>query len=108
MGKKLVLPNGSHFVFTHWLDSTFWSRIVIDIYSGDSTMRIAFALVAMAFLAGCSNHGVVHYSPYDLDRDGVLDARCPGMAYETNENTLYGWRSRASGECAEQAPMEDS
>lgn len=102
------LPTGSHFSRTNWLNSGFWSRLVLYTHSGDLRMRIAFALTVMAFLAGCSNHGVVHYSPYDLDRNGVLDARCPGMEYDTSDNTLYGWRSRASGECADQAPMEDS
>ena len=70
-------------------------------------MRTILAISAVAFLAGCSTHGVVHYSPYDLDRNGVLDARCPGMEYDTSDNTLYGWRSRASGECADQAPLEE-
>jgi hypothetical protein len=108
MGKKLGLPAGSHFDSTNWLKSDFWSRLLLYTHSGDSRMRIAFALTVMAFLAGCSTHGVVHYSPYDLDRNGVLDARCPGMEYDTSDNTLFGWRSRASGECADQAPMEDS
>ena len=69
-------------------------------------MRKLLAIPALALLAGCSTQGVVHHSPDDLDRDGVLDARCPGMEYDTSENTLYGWRSRASGACAEQAPLE--
>ncbi len=69
-------------------------------------MRTILAISALALLAGCSTKGVVHYSPYDLDRNGVLDARCPGMEYDTSKNTLYGWRSRASGECADQAPLE--
>lgn len=70
-------------------------------------MRTLLVISAVAFLAGCSTHGVVHYSPYDLDRNGVLDARCPGMEYDTSDNTLYGWRSRASGECADQAPLQE-
>ena len=69
-------------------------------------MRSILVISALALLAGCSTHGVVHHSPYDLDRDGVLDARCPGVEYDTSENTLYGWRSRASSECADQAPLE--
>jgi len=37
----------------------------------------------------------------------VIDARCPGMEYDTSDNTLYGWRSRASAECEQQAPLEE-
>ncbi len=70
-------------------------------------MRSFLVISVLALVAGCSTHGVVHYSPYDLDRDGVLDARCPGMEYDTGDNTLYGWRSRASGACAEQAPLAE-
>lgn len=71
-------------------------------------MRIVFALTAAALLAACSTNDVAHYSPYDLDRNGVMDARCPGMEYDTSKNTIYGWRSEASEECAEQAPLEES
>jgi hypothetical protein len=70
-------------------------------------MRSVLFIASVALLGGCSYGGVVHHSPYDLNRDGTLDARCPGMAYDTSENTLYGWRSDASGECADQAPMAE-
>lgn len=66
-------------------------------------MRSLVFIVVAAALAGCSTHGVVHYSPYDLDRDGVMDARCPGMTYDTSDNTLYGWRSPGSKECEQQS-----
>lgn len=71
-------------------------------------MRALIMVAGLLLVSGCSSHGVVHYSPYDLDRDGVMDARCPGMEYDTSKNTLYGWRSRASGDCADQAPMKES
>lgn len=70
-------------------------------------MKRLYLLVAAITVAGCSSHGVVHYSPYDLDRDGVLDARCPGMQYDASKSTLYGWRSPASADCAEQVPMSE-
>lgn len=70
-------------------------------------MRSVLFIASVALLAGCSTQGVVHHSPYDLNRDGVLDARCPGMEYDTSDNSLYGWRSDASGECADQAPLAD-
>lgn len=70
-------------------------------------MRSVILVALVALLAGCSYGGVVHYSPYDLNRDGVIDARCPGMAYDTSKNSWYGWRSDASGECADQAPMAE-
>jgi len=68
-------------------------------------MRTLLAMIPLVVLAGCSTHGVVHYSPYDLDRDGVMDARCPGMEYDITNNTLYGWRSRGSAACEAQAPV---
>lgn len=66
--------------------------------------KVLFVSTAI-FLAGCSSQGVVYHSPYDLNRDGTLDARCPGMTYDTDRHSSYGWRSKASGECAEQAPL---
>ncbi len=71
-------------------------------------MRKIFLAAIVLSASGCSTHDVVHYSPYDLDRNGTMDARCPGMEYDTSENTLYGWRSRASGDCAEQAPLDET
>lgn len=58
---------------------------------------------AVLVLGGCSTGGTMHYTTYDLDRDGVMDARCPGMEYDPSRNTLYSWRSKASKECARQA-----
>jgi len=66
-------------------------------------MRKLLILTAIATLAGCSNHGVVRHSPYDLNRDGVMDARCPGLEYETKYYHRYSWKSRASKECTEQS-----
>lgn len=70
-------------------------------------MRSVLVIASIALLGGCSTGGMVHHSPYDLDRDGVLDARCPGMEYDTSENTLYGWRSKASGECADKVSLAE-
>lgn len=69
-------------------------------------MRTLFLLTGFILVSACSSHGVVFHSPYDLNRDGTLDARCPGMSYDTDRHSAYGWRSKASGECAEQAPSE--
>lgn len=71
-------------------------------------MRPLFLIAAIALLAACSSQAVVHHSPYDLNRDGVLDARCPGLEYDTSENTLYEWRSEASGDCADDVPLKES
>jgi len=60
------------------------------------TVLIALALVA---LAGCSWDRMAHYSPYDLNYDGVLDAVCPDTAYDTGDYHHYSWRSTASTEC---------
>ena len=68
-------------------------------------MRPLLLICALTVLAGCSSQGVVFHSPYDLNRDGTLDARCPGTSYDTSKHTSYAWRSKASGECAEQAPL---
>ncbi len=70
-------------------------------------MRMCLMLLSIALLAGCSR-GIVFHSPYDVDRDGVMDARCPGLQYDTSKKTLYGWRSKGSGECEKQAPAESS
>jgi hypothetical protein len=43
----------------------------------------------------------MHYSVYDLNRDGVMDAVCPGMEYDPSKNTIYGWRSSYEDECQE-------
>lgn len=64
-------------------------------------MRAALMVVALTALAGCSWQKMAHYSPYDLNRDGVMDAVCPGMAYDINDYRHYSWRSVGSGECNE-------
>ncbi len=67
-------------------------------------MRVALMIgAAILAVSGCSSKDVMHYTTYDLDRDGVMDARCPGMTYDPSNNTLYSWRNKASKECAEQA-----
>lgn len=68
-------------------------------------MRIFLLTIPMAILAGCASGDMAFYSPYDLDRNGVMDARCPGMEYDVKDYTLYGWRSDGSVECAKQVPM---
>jgi hypothetical protein len=63
-------------------------------------MRSIFIVVALVTLAGCSSNKM-YYSPFDLNRDGTLDAVCPGMEYDATEHSHYGWRSDASKECRE-------
>lgn len=70
-------------------------------------MRKCLMILSISLLAGCSK-GIVFHSPYDVDRDGVIDARCPGMEYDTSKKTIYGWRSKASGACEDQAPAATS
>ncbi len=72
-------------------------------------MRKCLIALPIVLLAGCATGDMAFNSPYDLDRDGVMDARCPGMEYDTSKNTLYGWRSKGSDACEEQgAPVEES
>ena len=66
---------------------------------------IFMAGIAIVSLSACSTGGLEHFSTYDLDRDGVLDRRCAGTEYETDRNTWYGWRSKASKECAKNQPL---
>lgn len=63
-------------------------------------MRILLAVAAFALVAGCSSNRM-YYSPYDLNRDGTMDAICPGMEYDPSEHSMYGWRSDGSDECNE-------
>jgi hypothetical protein len=65
-------------------------------------MRVALVLLALGTLAGCSWEKMAHYSPYDLNRDGVMDAVCPGMDYDTSDYRHYSWRPVGSDDCAEQ------
>lgn len=67
-------------------------------------MRKCFLFLAVVMMAGCASQDMAFYSPYDLDRDGVIDVRCPGMEYEVTANTWYGWRSEGSAECEKQSP----
>ena len=64
-------------------------------------MRITLIVMAMAILAGCASEPMAHYSPYDLNRDGVMDAVCPGMEYDTSKYCHYSWKSDGSRECNE-------
>ena len=57
-------------------------------------------LAGIVLLAGCASRE--YYSPYDTNRDGTLDVRCPGLTYDTSRHTWYGWRSKASLECNRQ------
>ena len=60
----------------------------------EKTMRaVILAGIAMITLGGCSTGGIEHFSTYDIDRDGVMEARCPGMEYELDANRWYSWRS---------------
>ncbi len=69
-------------------------------------MRKYLIFLPLVLLVGCATGDMAFHSPYDLDRDGVMDARCPGMQYETDRNTLYGWRSKGSAACEEQGASE--
>jgi len=70
-------------------------------------MHKYYLILSVALLAGCASQDMAFYSPYDLDRDGIMDARCPGMEYEVTANTLYGWRSKGSSECEKESPAEE-
>jgi hypothetical protein len=72
-------------------------------------MRTALMVgIALTTLAGCSTGDIQHYSTYDLDRDGVMDRRCPGKEYDLERNRMYSWRNKASDDCADDAPQEGS
>jgi hypothetical protein len=64
-------------------------------------MRITFALLTLLTLAGCAWEPVAHYSTYDLNRDGVMDAVCPGMEYDTEQYSHYSWLPDGSARCDE-------
>jgi hypothetical protein len=70
-------------------------------------MRISLILLSLVALAGCSTQEIAHYSPYDLNRDGIMDARCPGMEYDTSEYRHYSWRSDGSEECNEKVNSQN-
>jgi hypothetical protein len=69
-------------------------------------MRITFISLALLTLAGCSTQPMAHYSPYDLNRDGVMDAVCPGMVYDTSKYQHYSWRADGSKECNEKVAQQ--
>ena len=69
-------------------------------------MRITVVLLALLSLAGCSSQPMAHYSPYDLNRDGVMDAVCPGMEYDPSEYRHYSWRADGSRDCNEKVAQE--
>jgi len=64
-------------------------------------MRATLILLALVTLSGCAWEPVAHYSPYDLNRDGVMDAVCPGMEYDPSQYKHYSWRADGSIECNE-------
>ncbi len=69
-------------------------------------MRITFISLALLTLAGCSTQPMAHYSPYDLNHDGVMDAVCPGMVYDTSKYRHYSWRADGSIECNEKVAQQ--
>lgn len=71
-------------------------------------MRLIPVLAVLTALAGCSTEPMAHYSPYDLNRDGVMDAICPGMAYDINEYKHYSWKSDGSQECNEKVNAQST
>lgn len=64
-------------------------------------MRATLLLLALGTLAGCAWEPIAHYSPYDLNRDGVMDAVCPGMEYDPSQYKHYSWRADGSTDCNE-------
>ena len=64
-------------------------------------MRICLVGLEMITLSGCSWERMAHYSPYDLNYDGTLDALCPDTVYDTDAYYPYSWRSKASSACNE-------
>jgi hypothetical protein len=69
-------------------------------------MRFTLIFFAVATMTACSTEPMAHYSPYDLNRDGVMDAMCPGMTYDTSEYKHYSWRADGSIECNEKVANE--
>ncbi len=70
-------------------------------------MRVAMlAGMAVVVLSGCSMGNIQHYSTYDLNRDGVLDARCSGTEYDVDNDRWYSWRSDASDDCGDDQPLD--
>jgi hypothetical protein len=69
-------------------------------------MRITFMLLTLLTLAACSTEPMAHYSPYDLNRDGVMDEVCPGMVYDTSKYRHYSWRADGSRECNEKVAQQ--
>jgi len=61
-------------------------------------MRVFLLAAAVVMLSGCASNQM-YYSPYDLNRDGTMDAICPGMDYDPSKHSSYGWRSDGSDEC---------
>ncbi|MEP1469924.1 MAG: hypothetical protein ABJK25_03045 [Halieaceae bacterium] len=61
-------------------------------------MRLVLLASTFMIVTGCASNQM-YYSPYDLNRDGTMDAICPGMEYDPSDRSMYGWRSDGSGEC---------
>ncbi|MEM1114412.1 MAG: hypothetical protein AAGI11_21040 [Pseudomonadota bacterium] len=68
---------------------------------------VILTVSAFVVLGGCSMGDLQHYSTYDLDRDGVMDARCPGTEYDLEADRWYSWRNPASDQCAEDSPLPE-
>jgi hypothetical protein len=54
-------------------------------------MYKALIIIGFLLISGCASNRM-YYSPFDLDRDGTMDAICPGMEYDPKEHSHYGWR----------------
>ena len=63
-------------------------------------MRSLVIVAGIVLVTGCSSNQM-YYSPYDLNRDGTMDAVCPGMTYDPSKRSFYGWRSKGSKACNE-------
>lgn len=70
-------------------------------------MRITLILAAFLTLTACTTEPVAHYSPYDLNRDGVMDAVCPGMEYDPSQYLHYSWRAKGSIDCNDKVANQD-
>ena len=79
---------------------------MVDLNKEILQMRLTLILLATLTMTGCSVQPMAHYSPYDLNRDGVMDAVCPGMVYDTSKYRHYSWRAEGSKECNEKVAQQ--
>ena len=96
------------FEVLHWPINNNYTTLKRSNLKEISRMRLAIIFATVVVLAGCSTARVAHYSPYDLNRDGVMDAVCPGMAYDTTKYRYYSWKSDGSKECNEKNETQSS